>query len=93
METLASALAGQGDLDGAIRVLEFLSKQKRQVAFYIVSNGAFWEKNQLLLARLYRKAGRATDAQRIEEELLKLLAVADADHPILLELQRLSKAS
>jgi hypothetical protein len=41
METLASALAGQGDLDGAIGVLEVLSKQKRQVAFYLVSNGAF----------------------------------------------------
>jgi tetratricopeptide (TPR) repeat protein len=87
METLASALANRGNLDNAIGVLEFGSKQKRQVAFYWMSNGVLWERNQLLLARLYRKAGRAADAHRIEAELLKLLAIADADHPILLELQ------
>jgi tetratricopeptide (TPR) repeat protein len=92
METLASALDRRGDLDGAIGVLELGSKQKRQVAFHWVSNGFLWERNQLLLAQLYRKARRTADAQRIEGDLLKLLAVADADHPILLELQRLQKS-
>jgi hypothetical protein len=91
METLASALARQGDPEGATRVLELGSKQ-RHVAFHWVSNGFIWEKNQFLLARLYRKAGRAADAQRIEADLSKLLAFADADHPILLELQRLQKS-
>ena len=92
METLASALARQGDLDGAIGVLELGSKQRRQMAYHWVSNGVVWERNQLLLARLYRKAGRTVDAQRIEADLLKLLAAADADHPILLELQRLQSS-
>ncbi len=88
-ETLASALARRGDLAGAIGVLEEGSKWKRHAALNFVSNGAFWTRNQLLLARLYRRGGRSSEAQRIEAELLKLLAVADADHPILLELQRL----
>ncbi len=91
MQTLASALARQGDLDGAIRVLELGSTQ-RHVAFHWVSNGVLWEGNQLLLARLYRRAGRMADAQKLETELLNLLALADADHPILLELRRLQSS-
>ncbi len=91
-ETLASALARQGDLEGAIRVLELGSKQKRQVAFHWMNNGAYWMRNQLLLARLYRKAGRAADAQKTEADLSNLLAVADADHPILVELRQLAKS-
>jgi tetratricopeptide (TPR) repeat protein len=92
LESLASALARQGDLEGAIRVLELGSKQ-RHVAFHWVSNGFLWTRNQFLLAQLHRKVGRAADAQRIEAELLNLLALADADHPILVELKRLQAAS
>jgi tetratricopeptide (TPR) repeat protein len=92
METLASALARRGDLGGAIAVLERGSKQRRQVAFHWVSNGFLWERNQLLLARLYRKASRVAEAQRIEAELSRLLALADADHPLLLELGRLQRS-
>jgi tetratricopeptide (TPR) repeat protein len=91
-ETLASALARQGDLDGAIRVLELGPKQKRQAAFHWVNTGAFWMRNQLLLARLYRRAGRDGDAQRVEGDLLKLLAVADADHPFVVELRWLQSS-
>ena len=47
-----------------------------------------WMKTQLRLARLYRKVGREQEAQKIEAELLRLLAYADPDHPILVELQR-----
>ncbi|HEY3124769.1 MAG TPA: tetratricopeptide repeat protein, partial [Thermoanaerobaculia bacterium] len=91
-ETLARGLERRGDLEGAIAVLERGSRQQRQVAFHWVSNGFLWERNQLLLARLYRKANRLVDAQRIEAELLNLLALADADHPLLLELQRLKRS-
>lgn len=92
-QTLATALARQGDLEGAIRALERGSTHKKQVAFHWVSTGVLWERNQLLLARLYRQAGRAADAQRIEADLLNLLALADADHPIVVELRRLRGAS
>jgi hypothetical protein len=36
-----------------------------------------------LLARLYREAGRESEASPIEAELRALLALADADHLIL----------
>ena len=41
------------------------------------------------MARLYRRVGRAEDALVIEADLLKLLALADADHPILRELKQI----
>jgi tetratricopeptide (TPR) repeat protein len=87
-ETLAVALDRQGDLSSAIQVLEDGSRWKRHATFAFLSHGAFWTRYQALLARLYRRAGRAAEAQRVEAELSKLLAVADADHPILLELQQ-----
>jgi Flp pilus assembly protein TadD len=39
------------------------------------------------LARLYRKNGQFREAEAIEAQLLKLLAVADPDYPLLKELQ------
>ena len=91
-ESLASALARQGDDEGAVRVLERASRQKSPAVFLWMSNGGFWTRNQFLLARQYRKAGRVADAQRIESELTKLLAVADPDHPIVVGLKRLQSA-
>jgi hypothetical protein len=67
-------------------------KQKRQAAFHWANNGAYWMRNQLLLARLHRKAGREADARRIEAEFSKLLVVADPGHQILLERRRLQES-
>jgi hypothetical protein len=56
---------------------------------------AFWMKNEMRRARLHRKIGRQEEAQRIEDKLERLLAVADPDFPLLNELheeQRLSAA-
>jgi Domain of unknown function (DUF1897) len=39
------------------------------------------------LAALYRKNGQIREAEAVEAQLLKLLAVADADYPLLLELR------
>ena len=38
-------------------------------------------------SELYRKIGRDEEAREIEAELLKLLAYADPDHPILRQLR------
>ena len=85
-ESLAGALMEKGDLAHAIQILERASAKRSTAAFE--SSGAFWLRNQLQLARLYREVGRAEDAQKIEKELLDLLALADSDHPILRELKR-----
>jgi hypothetical protein len=41
--------------------------------------------------RGYRESGRTEDAEAIDAELLKLLAVADSDHPVLLRLNKASR--
>ncbi len=50
--------------------------------------GALWVRVQGQLAQLYREMGRDEDASKIEAELRSLLALADADHPILRQLDR-----
>ena len=86
-ESLAAALKEKGDLAQAVQVLERASEKRPSAAFQLA--GAFWLRNQFQLARLYREVGRAEDARKLERELLNLLALADPDHPILRELQRL----
>ncbi len=46
-----------------------------------------WMKTQLRLAQLCRKVGRHPEADEIEAELLRLLAYADPDHPMFVELK------
>lgn len=85
-EALARAWELQGSLSGAIHVLEQASQEKTRAG---MRNYAFlWMRGQWRLAQLYRKVGREQEAQKIEAEMLKLLAYADPDHPILLQLQR-----
>jgi tetratricopeptide (TPR) repeat protein len=86
-ETLATALEKKGDLTQAVQVLERASEKRSSAAFE--GGGACWLRNQLQRARLYRETGRERDARAIEGELRKLLALADSDHPILRELERL----
>jgi hypothetical protein len=88
-ESLAAALARRGDAPRAIQVLE-----RNPEKFYAMrgGTGAYWLRNRLQLAKLYRSVGRAEDAQIVEAELSKLLALADPDHPILVELQRLRRS-
>jgi tetratricopeptide (TPR) repeat protein len=82
-ESLAAMLRSNGDLPGAIRVLERTSSRR------ISSSEFLWSRNRFQLARLYREIGRVRDAEGIEDELLSVLAMADSDHPIVLEIKRL----
>ena len=50
--------------------------------------GYFWMTVEWQEAQLYRKLGRPSEAKRIEAELLKRLAHADPDHPLLVRLRR-----
>jgi hypothetical protein len=52
--------------------------------------GVFWLRIQAHLAQLYRQTGRTEEARKIEGQLRKILAYADSDHPILLQLRRSS---
>lgn len=85
-ESLACALEQQGELRGAVRVLETVSE--RRARNFEMVDAAFWLKNEWLLARLYHRLGQEEHAQRIKGELLNWLTFADADHPILLDVKK-----
>ena len=95
-ESLALAYEKQGKLDSALQVLEEVSAN-RPLADISYGDGGmfaapFWMRDQMDLARLYRRMGRVKDAQKIESELRSLLAYADPDFPMLVELKKLQKA-
>ena len=86
---LAEAWREQGRLVLALRVLEEASSKKALLfAPYAGENPARSLRIRLMLAKTYREMGRDEDAREIEAELRSLLALADADHPILRQLDR-----
>jgi tetratricopeptide (TPR) repeat protein len=78
---LAQAFRAAGDLPRAVEALErdFRDRASRIAG---AASGYDWLKSADALADLYRVDGRVTDAERVEAEIRKLLAVADEDHPI-----------
>ncbi len=71
-----------GDVTGATQILEPIDRDR----FLAVAGPwavSSWLRCRLLLADIYRDIGREADAIAIEQELRGLLAVADADHPVL----------
>jgi hypothetical protein len=85
-ESLAQLLVERGDISGAIQTLEFPKRYHQAID---LATAAYWLRNRLQLSTLYRRAGRLQDANKVEEELRVLLAVADPDHPIRKALERL----
>ena len=72
-----------------MQVLEQASSKKALLfAPYAGENPARWLRIRLTLAEIYREMGRDEDALKIEAELRSMLAYADADHPILRQLDR-----
>ncbi len=88
-EILAEAWRAQGNLGKAVQVLEGASEKKLLLLADQSSplTGALWVRVQGQLAQLYREMGRDEDARKIEAELRALLAYADADYPILRQLE------
>lgn len=79
-DMLANIIKGEGNLVGALSVLETTAPRRIESAYN--SSGLFWMMCQRQLARLYREAGRNTEANRIEKELRKLLRLSDEDFPL-----------
>ena len=87
-ESLARAYEQQGDSEKALQVLKEASKGRARLFHRGMAPGLFWMRNESRQAQLYRKLGREIEAHEIETELLKLLAYADADHSLLVQLKR-----
>lgn len=88
-EALSIAFLNVKNPDRAIAALEDALRQKGRA---IQGSGAFWLRTVWQLAKVYRHVGRPADAAKLEAELRHLLAVADGDHPILVEMQELGVA-
>jgi tetratricopeptide (TPR) repeat protein len=87
-ESLATIYEQQGDLLAALGVLEQACREDELGGEAGNIPRVFWLRDKAHLARLYRRLGRSEDAQKVESELSRLLAYADADHPILVQLRR-----
>jgi tetratricopeptide (TPR) repeat protein len=85
MQALAEVHRQLGDLDKARLLLEEASSQRSHVP--ATGSGKFWLLHQIHLADFYREQGLIQEAQAVESELLELLALADTDHPLLIEVQ------
>ena len=92
-ESLAKVHERQGDSRSALQVLEAAAREKARIYGRLGPVGLFWMRTQFQLAQLYRKVGREQKAAEIETELRKLLAYADPDYPLLLQLQRTQKST
>jgi len=95
-ESLARTYRKSGRLDEALRVLQQASQQKARNYSgpdSFVTTAAFWLRSELQLADLYHDMGRTLEAERVENELRKMLIHADSDHPILRELKKREQLS
>gem|GEM_PF-5250305 len=86
-DLLAVAFSKKGDLRSAVASLETVAGHRRRAAY--MGSGVFWMKCQLRLAGFYREIGRIEDAKQIEARLLDLLADADENYPMRLQLESL----
>jgi hypothetical protein len=88
---LAAAYEQAGDPQRASHVLLTWFASRSELAIDRRTgrpHGHNWIAAQADLARLYRQTGRGREAEPIEAELRRLLAVADPDHPVLRQLRR-----
>ena len=86
-QKLAEARDAVGDTPNAIEVLEKAVERPPRLPAGLAVLHHMWLRSNAQLARLYRKTGQEQKAIAVEDRLLKLLAVADADHPLLKELK------
>jgi tetratricopeptide (TPR) repeat protein len=86
-ETLANALAQRGSLGEAIEVVETAAAERIHTYDPFYSCGTFagytWLRVRLLQAELYARAGRQVESRQVASHIVKLLASADPDFPIL----------
>lgn len=88
-ESLARAYERNGNFSAALDVLQSTSTDRARVdGPFGMSAAPLWMQDQIDLAGLYRRLNRAKDAEKIEDELRKLLTYADSDYPMLVDLER-----
>jgi serine/threonine-protein kinase len=85
---MAQAWEVHGDLREAAKVLADATDGHRGECARSVGGLPFWIYARDKLSQLYRRMGRVSEAQAIDADLRKLLAVAEEDHPVLVRLRQ-----
>jgi ATP/maltotriose-dependent transcriptional regulator MalT len=80
LDMLAAIIKTEGDLSGAIGLIERTMPQRNFAAHN--QSGLFWLLCQRNLAKLYRDAGREGRAIQIEDELRSRFVLADKSFPL-----------
>ena len=91
-ESLATAWLEVGEEAEAVRVLESVSVV-RPVYGSQLWGGYGWFRVRARFAREYRKLGLVSEAVAIEDDVLHMLKYADADHPVLLQINEARSAT
>ena len=82
LEAGAIARRALGDVQGAIDLLEPLGASRASAVSYVWS-ASDWLRCRTLLVELYDQAGRAQEADAVDAEVRRLLAVADPGDPMI----------
>ncbi len=85
-DSLVTALERAGNSQKALEVLEATSGTRLWTTPAMQTYQAFWLRDQARLSAYYHRLGRQAEARKIDDQLRKLLAVADPDDPILRQL-------
>jgi tetratricopeptide (TPR) repeat protein len=85
-DSLVTALERAGNSQKALEVLEATSGTRLWTTPAMTTYQAFWLRDQARLSAYYHRLGRQAEARKIDDQLRKLLAVADPDDPILRQL-------
>src|SRR5262249_1071896 len=82
-DAMAVSRRGVGDLAGAIRGLERVGDSRARTVTEDPWGVHSWLRCRVRLPEFYRESGRQAEADQVFGEVRALLAVADADHPLL----------
>jgi DNA-binding winged helix-turn-helix (wHTH) protein/tetratricopeptide (TPR) repeat protein len=91
VEHVALARRELGDSEGAIRELEHAGKTRAEAVTHEGWQVYGWLRCRVLLAEMYRDAGRDADSERVALEVRSLLRFADDDIPLLTRLSPISQ--
>jgi tetratricopeptide (TPR) repeat protein len=91
VEHIAMARRGLGDSDAAIRELEHAGETRAEAVTHEGWQVYSWLRCRVLLAEMYRDAGRSADAEPVALEVRNLLQLADRDHPLLTRVSKVTQ--
>jgi DNA-binding winged helix-turn-helix (wHTH) protein/tetratricopeptide (TPR) repeat protein len=92
VEHIALARRGIGDLAGAIRELEHASETRAEAVTHEGWQVSSWMRCRVLLAEMYRDAGRTAEAERVALDVRNLLSLADDGNPLVARALKVSQS-